>query len=65
MQTRYDADKRDRMYRFYVTDALKAIGQLDRRYYDLIQDGVEETRTPEEIIDHVKSGLRNLSKEKV
>jgi len=50
------------MYRLYVTDALKAIGQLDRRYYDLIYE-VEEIRTPEEIIEHVKSGLRNLSEE--
>lgn len=65
MQSRLKLDKRDRMYRIYMTDALKEIGQLNRRYYDLIQDRVEETRTPEEIIDHVKSGLRNLSKEKV
>lgn len=61
MQSRYEIDKRDRMYRLYITDALQAIGQLNRRYYDLIHDGVEETRTPEEIIDHVKSGLRKLS----
>jgi len=62
MQSRFELDKRDRMYRLYITDALKAIGQLDRRYYDLIYE-VEETRTSEEIIDHVKSGLRKLSEE--
>lgn len=61
MQSRYEMDKRDRMYRLYITDALKAIGQLDRRYYDLIHEKDMETRTPEEIIDHVKSGLRKLS----
>ena len=49
------------MYRFYITDALKAIGTLDVRYYDLIQDTPTETRSAEEIKESIKSKLRALS----
>lgn len=50
------------MYRYYITDALKAIGQLNNRYYDIVHGKtVEETRSAEEIIEHLSNGLDRLA----
>ena len=62
---------KDEAFRAYVTDALKAIaentargphggGYLKLRYTDIIDPKPEETRTGEEIVDHVKGMLANL-----
>lgn len=54
-------------YRIYMSDAIKAIynslgGGVEDRYYDFISKSTKvETRTPEEIIEHIRSGLRKLS----
>lgn len=54
---------RDKLYRLYVTDALYALTNsrpLSVRWIDL-QDGTgqqTETRTEQEVIDHIKSKLR-------
>lgn len=50
----YDCDE---AYRIYVTDALRLIGRLNIRYFDMINPGVEETRTAEEIIDSISAKL--------
>ena len=48
---------RERAYRIYVTDALKAglLGKSAERYADLFKP--EEKRTPEEIIDGIRGKL--------
>lgn len=56
------------MYRVYVTDALMAtVNNTSRyaggttikdRYFDMVSPQKEETRTAEEIIEHIRSGLR-------
>lgn len=59
VSARLEQNLRDDAYRFYVTDALKAIGGLDKRYYDIIEfkPPIEETRTPEEIIANIRGKL--------
>lgn len=42
-----------------MTDALKVIGNLNVRYYDLF-NVKPETRTAEEIIGHLKAGLESI-----
>lgn len=56
---RIEENNRDEAYRIYVTDALKAIGGFNKRYYDLInyEPPKEETRTPEEIIANIRRKL--------
>ena len=54
-------ESRDLTYRIYVTDALKALVSGSVRYVDLIQRKYKvETRSPEEIVDHVKNGLLKM-----
>ena len=62
MQSRLAKDKRDRVYRFYVTDSLKAIGNLDVRYYDFVKEEKTETRTADEIISDLKAKLRAIER---
>ena len=53
--------EREETYRIYVTDALKALGNLNARYFDWVNDDVPvETRTSAEIIGGIKDKLRNL-----
>lgn len=61
MQSRLEREERERMYRFYVTDALHAIGGLNMRYADLIKPEHVEVRTSEQIIGSIKSKLRKVS----
>lgn len=54
------------MYRVYVTDCLKQIGRLDGKRYIEAVDNLKkpvETRTGEEIILDIKTGINNLRKE--
>lgn len=57
VESRCNEYDRDEAYRIYVTDSLKIIGNLDIRFYDLLRPGVEETRTPEEIIENISAKL--------
>lgn len=51
-------------YRIYVTDALKGLIHTNERYYDWItRPRKVETRTAEEIIDNIKTGLAKLGGE--
>lgn len=57
----------DKAYRIYVTDALKIIGEntaryaggsyMKIRYFDIEEPKPRETRTPEEIITHMKQKI--------
>lgn len=63
----------ERQYRIYITDALKAIADnmvrmnggvtLKMRYADMIDATPqnEETRTAEEVIDHIKEKMQKLT----
>lgn len=62
---------KDEAFRAYVTDALKAIaensargphggGYLKLRYMDIIDPKPEETRTGEEIVQHLSEKLAKL-----
>lgn len=63
MQARIERERCDRIYRIYVTDALKSIGGFDERYYDFITANQKPTdnRTAEEIIDDLKGKLNALA----
>ena len=52
---RIEKNNRDEAYRFYVTDALKAIGGIDKRDAEIIEFKPPETRTPDEIINNIRS----------
>ena len=60
----FSEKKKDELYRIYITDALKVIGHLDRRYADLVDfDRKVETRTSEEIIRDIKGKLGRIGGE--
>ena len=58
------------MYRYYMTDVLRNINEsvantmtgsyMQVRYMDIINPKPEETRTADEIIQHIKDGLNKL-----
>ena len=63
----------EQQYRIYITDALKAITEntarmyggatLKIRYADLVDEPEkkEETRTADEVIDHIKKKMEKLT----
>ena len=55
---RWNLYQREEVYRIYMTDAVKAMGNLQKRYIDYFKP--EETRTAEEIIGNLKSGLERI-----
>lgn len=55
---RYNQNRREWVYRIYVTDSLKHLAGLNIRYADVFKP--EETRTADEIIDGIKDKLRQL-----
>ena len=68
---RYADEQKRKAYNVYVTDALKVIsentakfagfaggGYMNVRFIDIIEPKPEETRTPDEIINHIKDKLR-------
>lgn len=60
VNARYLKEYRDRMYRIYITDALKAIGNLNIRYVDFIKPSKVDTRTEQEVISDIKAKLRKM-----
>jgi hypothetical protein len=64
---RFKTEQRDLAYRIYITDSLRAIGRLDRRYFDSIADDFRKTLKPsesaEDIISRIQNGVNNLGKE--
>ena len=59
---RHDKERCDRAYRFYVTDALKAIGHLNIRYADIIKADAASGADSDEIISRIKGKLERLGK---
>lgn len=70
---RYRSDRRDLAYRIYISDALRIISEntarfgggsyMTERFADICgigDGGAEETRTSQEIIDHVFGVLRKI-----
>uniref|UniRef100_A0AAU8B6A7 Uncharacterized protein n=1 Tax=Dulem virus 33 TaxID=3145751 RepID=A0AAU8B6A7_9CAUD len=65
--TALQSDKREEAYRIYVTDCLRLIAKntapmahgeyIGKRFADIINPKPEETRTADEIIDHIKKKL--------
>lgn len=64
---RFKTEQRDLAYRIYITDSLRVIGRLDRRYFDSIADDFKETIKPsesaEDIISRIQNGVNKLGKE--
>lgn len=56
---RIEEEKKATTYRFYVTDALYAIGKLNVRYSTLVT-GKEEKRTEAEIVSGIRDKLAKL-----
>ena len=59
----YRKEVKDLTYRVYVTDCLKEIGHLTgQRYAEVVSDFLKpaETRTGQEIIDDIKTGINNI-----
>lgn len=67
---RYEEIQLDKAYRVYVTDALRVLtentakisggGYIQRRYVELVEPRKEETRSGDEIIEHMKNVLGKL-----
>lgn len=60
------ADMDEILFRVYITDtalsfitAMQQGGERPARYYDMIHPAPEETRTSDEIIDHMREKLRD------
>lgn len=68
--SKINSNQRDIAYQVYVTDALQAIsknvepvgrcGYIEKRYWDVIHPKPEDTRTAEEIIEHMKKKLARI-----
>lgn len=49
------------MYRVYVTDALKAIGNLNTRYADwVLSSPIDDDITSEEVVANIRDGLAGM-----
>lgn len=59
--SRCEAEERDETYRFYVSEALRIVGHLDKSYRDLLDQSKVPKRSPDDIINGVKEKLRKLS----
>lgn len=69
--SRYEKAQLDKAYRVYVTDSLRQItentarasggGYIKKRFFDVITPRKIETRTGEEVVDHMKSVLGRLA----
>lgn len=70
LQANYHKKSKDAAFRYYVTDVLKNINEsvantmsgkyMQARFYDILNPPKEETRTAEEIIQHIKDGLDKI-----
>lgn len=55
--SRFEQERRDETYRYYVSEALKIIGGLNVGYLELLDKKVDD-RSAEQIIDGIKEKLR-------
>ena len=63
VRARFDSDRRERAYRIYISDALKAIGSLNIRYVEMLKQSSATNADPEEIKERICSKLEQLGKE--
>lgn len=66
MESECVSERTDFAYRIYISDALKAFGRLNVRYYDIYRDMTEppkEEITENEVISHISNMLENLGRE--
>lgn len=56
-EARFNQSVRDKVYRIYITDALKILGRLNVRYIDYVQPNTKPEETPEEIIGRIRGKL--------
>ena len=63
VRAKYVQENEAEAYRYYITDALKAIGGLNVRYADLLKPMPVETRTADEIIQSISEKLSQLGGE--
>lgn len=56
-EARFSQSVRDKVYRIYVTDALKVLGHLNVRYIDYVKPNNKPEDTPEEIINRIRGKL--------
>lgn len=62
-KARKKSEENEFIYKVYLTDSLKSIGNLNVRYIELIDDGKwENTKSASEIIDDVKNHLDVLGR---
>ena len=50
-------NRREEAYRIYITDAIKSVWRLNKRYLDIIDPPKEEKRTSEDIINHMRKKI--------
>lgn len=64
VKARLEIEYRELTYRIYVTETLKHLARLNIGYSELLErvstPQKVETRTAEEVIDHIKQGLEKL-----
>lgn len=60
VRARVDEARHERIYRIYVTDGLRVLGDLNERYVDLLNIHSQKTQNAQEIIDHLKGKLNAL-----
>ena len=52
--------QREKIFKIYVSDALKIIGGLNIRYKDIIKPQVEDERTEKEVKAHICDTLERM-----
>lgn len=57
VESSYARRRDDLAYRIYITDALKAIGNLDKRYADTLTDEMQEPELTEEEMENLQDEL--------
>ena len=59
----YKVVVKDRIYRVYITDGLKAIGNLNARYADLIKFNPQNYESAEDVIKRLSDKLQKIGGE--
>lgn len=52
--------QREKLFRIYITDALKIIGRLNIRYEDMLKPKTEDKRTEKEVKAHICEMLERM-----
>lgn len=60
VSARFNREIEEEAYRIFITDLMGSYLGAKIRYYDIIHPPKEETRDPDEIINSIRDGLREL-----